>query len=502
MNIRSISATAVPTFEPPVAPSGVPALRASVRSGGAGRAVELAPLASVAPRTSGDPLSLAGLPAAVEEARAAALAGGEGPTDPATFTALRSRLARAAGALPEAYRRAVAVPLLSALDAMGARGFAKLLAQDPGREGAARLLLDLAQAVLQRGEGHQARATAAFQEVVSDLYEGFLSAEDRRGVKPPDHGVLPPLVRWGSGEGGPYTWPITATSHFGAGAAVVSLPELNATGGLLAWPALAHETAGHDVLAADEGLRDELAGAVRDRLLAAKMGTRLADYWAERIDETAADVLGVLNMGPAAAIGLIGYFRALNGAWRGRTQLRNVGLAEDPHPADIARAYVAAETVRLLSFQGAGQWADRLVAEAERDLGQIRLGDLALSPPAMKAAAAAIAQAIVQTRLGALEGRALLEIQDWRDEDETIATSLRQELSGGRRAAGKASGARLGAGTYAAHAVAAAVYEAVGGGSRPGEVMGRMVGVLADMNARNPAWSGGAPAPASGSQVA
>ena len=53
-------------------------------------------------------------------------------------------------------------------------------------------------------------ATAALQEVVSDLYAGFLSAEDRRGVKPPDHGVLPPLVLWGSAEAGPYTWPVTA----------------------------------------------------------------------------------------------------------------------------------------------------------------------------------------------------------------------------------------------------------------------------------------------------
>jgi hypothetical protein len=503
MITRAVTAAAVPPLEPLTEPPGASSLRASGRQAGDLAATGVGPLAAVSARPAGDPLSLAGLPAAVEEARVAALAGGDGPADPATFAALRSRLARAAGALPPAYRRAVAVPLLRALDAMGARGFARLLAQDPERVGAARLLLDVSQAVLQHGEGHQARATAAFQEVVSDLYDGFLSAEDRRGVKPPEHGVLPPLVRWGSGDGGPYTWPVTATATLDVGAAVVSLPELNATGGLLAWPALAHETAGHDILAADEGLRDELAGAVRERLLAAKMGTGLADYWSERIDETAADVLGVLDMGPAAAVGLIGYFRALNGAWHGRSQLRNVGLAEDPHPADIARAYVAAETVRLLSFQGAGRWADRLVAEADRDLGQIRLGDLSVSAPQMKAIAAAVAQAIVRTRLGALEGRALGEIQDWRDEDEAIAATLRQELArGGRRPAGK--GAGLGAGTYAAHAVAAAVYEAVGGGSRPDEIMGRMVGLLAAMHARNPAWGGEGPAadPAGGSRVA
>ena len=37
-----------------------------------------------------------------------------------------------------------------------------------------------------------------FQEVISDLYDGFLSAEDRRGVKEPDFETIPPLVKPGS----------------------------------------------------------------------------------------------------------------------------------------------------------------------------------------------------------------------------------------------------------------------------------------------------------------
>lgn len=444
------------------------------------------PITALGARPLADPATLVGLGACVADARASALSRKGPPPDPASFALLRERTAAAVAKLPPEYRRAVGEPLLRLLERMGPEGYASVLARDPDRQGAAALLLDAAQAVLQRGEGYEARATDAFQEVVSDLYEGFLSAEDRRGVKPPDHGVLPPLVRWGSAEGGPYTWPADATATLDVGAAVVSLPEVNASGGLLAWPALAHEAAGHDLLAADEGLRDELAGAVRERLLAAKMGLGVADYFAERIDETAADVLGVLNMGPAAAVGMIGYFRALNGAWHGRTQLRNVGQAEDPHPADIARAYVAAETVRLLSFDGAARWADRLVAEADRDLGQIRLGDIALTAPAMKAAAAAIAQAIVRTRLPSLEGRALGEIQDWGNQDEAITAALRDEMGkGGRPDAGDAG---RGPGSYAAHAVAAAVYEAVAGGSRPGEVVGRMIGVLDGMHGQNTAW--------------
>ena len=225
---------------------------------------------------------------------------------------------------------------------------------------------------------------------MSDLYDGFLSAEDRRGVGPPDHGVTPPLVRWGEAESGPYTWPATAAETFGVEAAVVSLPAANATGGLLAWPALAHETAGHDILAADDGLREGLSCAVKKKVLAKDIDLAVAAYWSERVDEAAADVLGVLNMGPAAAVGMLGYFRALNGAWRGVPELRSAGKEEDPHPADIARAYLAAETVRLLSFEGAARWADRLTAEADRDLGTVRLGDVTVPAGVARASAAAV----------------------------------------------------------------------------------------------------------------
>lgn len=430
-----------------------------------------------------DPRSLAGLGASIDEARAAALVRSDGPADPASYATLRARLAEASAKLPPEYRRAVAEPLLATLDRLGAAGFGRVLAEDPERQGEAGLLLDVAQAVLQHGEGYQARATDAFQEVVSDLYDGFLSAEDRRDVKPPDAGVLPPLVRWGDADAGPYTWPATATASLDVNAAVVSLPAANASRGILAWAALAHETAGHDILAADAGLHDELARVVRERLLAVQQAPAIADYWADRIDETASDVMGVLNMGPAAAVGLIGYFRALNGAWGDTPSLRNVGAQDDPHPADIARAYLAAETVRLLPFQGAARWADLLVAEADRDLGRIRLGDTAVTAAAAKASAAAVAQAIVATRLRALEGHAIGEIQTWGDRDEAIVAELRRGLRDGRAGAG-----RYAEGAYAAHAVAAGVYEAVSGAESPSQAMGRMVVVLDAMHDRDPGW--------------
>ena len=464
-------------------PSGIleqPADARSAAAAGRRKPSRTTPAAPVAPRVPADPVSLAGLAACVQDARTAAVAPGDGPPDPATYAVLVARLEKASARLPASYRRAVGDPLLRVLRELGESGFRRILAQDPERVGAAGLLLDVAQAVLQEGEGYQARATSAFHEVVSDLYEGFLSAEDRRGVKPPDHGAIPPLVRWGSAEAGPYTWPVTDTASIEVRAPVVSLPAANAAGGLLAWPALAHETAGHDVLAADDGLRDELASAVREGLLDERMSPAVADYWADRIDETAADVLGVLNMGPAAAVGLVGYFRAMNGAYNGTPTLRNVGRPEDPHPADIVRAYLAAETVRLLSFDGAARWADRLVAEADRDLGKVWLGGVQVSAGVAKASAAAVARAIVRTRLGALEGHALGEIQDWGNRDEAIVAELRRAPKDGDAGAG-----RYAEGAYAAHAVAAAVYDAAAGSSTPAQAMDRMVTMLAAMHARS-----------------
>ena len=463
---------------------------AAVPPGARGAAAETASAASAvaaAARPSRDPLSLAALGACVEDARTAALVRADGPPDPTVFATLRARLVKAAEQLPPEYRRAVAEPLLAKLDELGPAGFAELLRADPEREGDARLLLDVAQAVLQQGEGYKARATGAFQEVVSDLYDGFLSAEARRGVKPPEGEVLPPLVRWGSADAGPYTWPADATATLGAEVAVVSLPAANASAGILAWAALAHETSGHDLLGADAGLRDQLAGAVHSQLLAAKLPVAVADYWADRIDETASDVLGVLNMGPAAAVGMIGYFRGLNGAWSGTPALRNVGSSDDPHPADIARAYLAAETVRLLSFQGAGAWADRLVAEADRDLGRIRLGDVAVTAAVARASAAVVARAIVRTKVPALERRALGEIQDWRDSDEAAVAALRAGLRSG-------DVGRYAEGAYAAHAVAAGVYDAVSGAQAPGRAMGGMIAALDAMHERNPVWTEGAAA--------
>ena len=208
-----------------------------------------------------------------------------------------------------------AEPFLAAIQHLGADNFAAVLKSDPKREStggsyARRRTGDSAA----RGPVSKPRASRHSRKLISDLYDGFLSAEDRRGVKTPDFEVIAPLVKWGSPDSGPYTWPVDATRTFGLTVGVVNLPPSNARLGLCAWAALGHECGGHDILHADRGLLSELDDRVGAALVKAKLGTRMANYWSSRIDETASDVLGVLNLGPAAGIGLIAYFRGINAA--------------------------------------------------------------------------------------------------------------------------------------------------------------------------------------------
>ena len=157
---------------------------------------------------------------------------------------------------------------------------------------------------------------------------------------------------------------------------------------------------------------------------AANLGSHLAQYWRDRIDETASDVMGILNMGPAAGIGLIAFFRGLNAAFTGEVKLRSSGPESDVHPADILRGYLAAETVRLLEFSDAAAWADAIEEETDKDVATIRLAGQVITKENAKKSAKAVAVAVVKRQLPSLENHSLGNIQNWRDRDEDIVAEL------------------------------------------------------------------------------
>jgi hypothetical protein len=419
----------------------------------------------------------------IEDARLAGLDSDPGPADPLQFNSLLGRLQTAKPNIAPLYVAPALTPYVNALDGLGEDQFNQILIKDPKREGEAGLTLDIAQAFLQRGEGFDPRAQRAFQEVVADLYDGFLGAESRGGVAPPDHETLPPMVKFGNPDFGPYTWPVDATESFGLKVGVVNLPPANTRRGIVAWAALGHETAGHDILHADDGLLNETATAVRNALNGNSTTKSLASYWASRIDETASDVLGILNMGPAPAIGLVAYFRGLNAAFTGSATLRTQGPAGDPHPADIVRGFLAAATVRQLQFAGASAWADAIDAETKKDLDTISLAGKTVSAEVARLSAQLVSQAIVTHPMESLENHAFGEIQNWRDEDEQIV----QQLQGSLTVAGPLP-ADLGHGVFAAHLVAAATMSALTQGANIPQLFQRMLDLLKAMNDTNPVF--------------
>lgn len=409
-----------------------------------------------------------------------------GPSEPTNFSALCDRLGACLSKHPPLYRENVVTPYIRYINALGDDGFSQVILRDPNRVGEAGLMLDIAQAILQQGEGYNKKALDALQEVVSDLYDGFLSAEDRRRVKPPDLGVVAPLVKWGDTESGPYTWPVDCTINLGVKAAIISLPAANAQRGIFAWAALGHETAGHDIINADTGLRQELKECLYTTMQNANVASILPDYWVSRIDETASDVLGVLNMGPAAGISLIGYFRALRAARGGKPQLRNVGPGNDPHPADLLRGYLAASVVSLLNFSKADRWAIAIEAETDKDLDTIKLGESSteITLDDAKESALIAARCLAQTKMKCLENHALSEIQNWHDEDELIVGQIRSIL----KIADPLPELYAKEDVYAAHVVAAAVVEALQGEIEVAVLFGRMIDMLKTLNDKNPSW--------------
>lgn len=434
--------------------------------------------------TGAGTIDVSNLANCVDDARRAFLDSDPGPSDPGSFSEALGRLVAARTKFPPLYTTDFVDPFIGRLRDLGESGFTNIIVRDPKRVGAAGLMFDIVQAILQRGEHFEKNPSDAFQQVVDDLYDGFLSAEDRKGVAAPENATDAPLIKWGNPQDGPYTWPIDATRNFDVRAAVVNLPPSHARRALLGWAALGHETGGHDVLHAYAGLEDQLANAVHDALGKQFHGKSvLPDYWANRIDETASDVMGILNMGPAAAIAIVGYFRGLNDSQGFGPHLGNEGPAGDVHPADIVRGFLGAAVVSLLSFDGAAAWSQLLDQQTSQDVNQIVLEDREVGADDAQASARTVATTIVHAKMNTLEGHSLGDIQDWRNADEQIVDRVRQALRTTAEVPADST-PRI----YAAHVVAAAVLEAL---SAKGDILAlfeRMKGILDGMHTANPSW--------------
>ncbi len=413
--------------------------------------------------------------------------GAGAPAPPPSFARASAIVVGARRALPLAYRHALIDPLWARLRVLGPLGYDAQLHAERSPVG----LLLAALAPYERGLGLEGVSTAAAQELISDIYDGFLSTEERRGFSSPERVIVPPLVAWDASEGPAY-YPPAALSlgAVGVGVGLVVMPEVLRAAGLWAWPLIAHEVAGHDVLLANRGLIPELSARVRARLVQLGLGD-LAGYWSERVHEVAADVLGVLNIGPTFGISIIAYLSALHGLSGGTRSLRRA-LEDDRYPVDVLRAWAVCEVVGRLDLRDAEAWRRWLLHAVARDgAAGVWIEGRWVSAQRAWASAHAVASVIAGDELSALGDRAFEELQNWGDADQEVTELISAWLKG--QIPGPP---RYGDGYYAAHAIAATIQaelaSAAGwrGGVRPSGVLPRALELCAAMHRENPVWMG------------
>jgi hypothetical protein len=135
----------------------------------------------------------------------------------------------------------------------------------------------------------------------------------------------------------------------------------------LAWASIAHEACGHGVLRADPGLLPELIAGIRTLFGGGPVAvgtTRLTDaqalalVWSTWTEESASDVCGVLNVGPAFALNLAAYLAGVRGAANDAGHLApflTIHAGDDPatdlgvHPPDLLRVHLAVGVIQNLS---------------------------------------------------------------------------------------------------------------------------------------------------------
>ncbi len=330
-----------------------------------------------------------------------------------------------------------------------------------------------------------------FLAVVSNLFRSFINANKRTALNVPLVTVPPPLAFFQcDGNSGPYT--ITSESMqklFGTPVAVVSLPASYRNHGLL-WCSLAHEVCGHDVVHADPGLVPELVQGVRTMFCGPSFSPNgpltpnllNALLWSHWIDEAAADVYGVLNMGPTFALNLAAFFSAMVASIYARTgrpvppmpYLRSTAGPRDPrsgdnhmdeHPVDILRLHLAIGVIESLPklapakkaeyiaaieavAKAAGRGNDHVRVQGEVKITRHnwRMIDEKIPLAEAQEAARRAGSFLASTKLEVLNKHSIQEIETWDDADEATAQGVADAIFANRSIVGGGDDAQMLAG--------------------------------------------------------
>lgn len=368
--------------------------------------------------------------------------------------ALRQAIDQGASLLPQLYTASYVAPLRTCLPRL-----IQLASLHPAT------VETLTGVVYQHANEEMLPALHRLLAVVSDLYRSFLDRNKRTRAGIPLAQALPPLAMFqNDGAIGPYTLAYDITHQMlGASVGVVSLPATYATHPII-WTALTHETGGHDITHADDGLLDELAAGIQtaftgmpnDRSI---LRADLARLWRHWLDEATADVYALLNCGPAFVPNLAAFFGALHArASNGRPSWRAVSgfpgndpkQILDPHPTDVLRPHIgigAIEALVGLSAATSTSYVEQIsllashLAKTDQVTiaGNIPRDDNTLQPleaqvplTYMQHSARCIGGYIATARLRALNGHSIQDIETWDDADEAHAQGVKKALLRGR----------------------------------------------------------------------
>lgn len=354
-----------------------------------------------------------------------------------------------------------------------------------------------------------------FLAVVSNLYRSFVDADKRTAAGVALTTKTPPLALFQSVSDGPFTIESDLMEEkFGLSIGIVSLPAAYRDHPAL-WCGLSHEVGGHDVVDADDGLAEEMIAktrallapdfAPRRKLDTATLNALIWSYWME---ETAADVYGVLNMGPSFAINLAGFLAAFRAKRRGQTEAGDPFVSIDTavlpngdmdvHPIDLLRFHVAVGAVEGLQGLSAAR-RNEYVAGIEAAANLVGIGvteiglrgrvtidrdnkievnaDMKLSDAA--AAARKIGKMLATENFAQLNNHSIQDIETWDDADEDIAREICDRVLAGQSIVAHGDDAQLLAGVTLALLQKPELYE-------PATVL--LNAALDDSFDRDPIW--------------
>jgi hypothetical protein len=367
--------------------------------------------------------------------------------------------------------------------------------------------------IQQRQEGYLKAPTQAFEQIINDLFDGWLSAESRLEIKPPDNQTVSSLVRWAQTDGGtPYTIPADndIVGNYSIKMSVVTMPP-SYSKNIALWGAIAHECA-HDISIADNGLVAECSDLVYRKILnepkfsgqevvyngrRVAFSKRAAEIWKYWMYEVIADILGVLNFGPAAGIALA---TILISAFDGK--LSNRQMADDMHPIDTLRLFLAADVIRdipSLDVNIANGWGDALERIADRytidkndfvivaDTPSETIETVRFPFLPMRETARAVAQTLAFTPLETLENHHLSEINTWVREDEILTNRIADELLNKKEPSLDSRGGE--ATVYPTHIVSGAII-ALTEESQISDITDLAISALTKSYRKNPVWRG------------